>query len=284
MKLIPPAIRIRLTLLVVLLLLCSACSGRTATPGVTAHVDAAAASPTMPSPGEDLGGLSSEAVQTLRSLEKVDDYPLYVMHFAGETDIRQTDGLGPQIDRFSCSLFAALGQKGDMLYGRNFDWEYSPALLLFTDPPSGYASVSMVDLAFLGIDSGAASSLTSLPLSDRSALLRAPSMPFDGMNEYGLAIGMAAIPDEIMDDASYETDRPTIGSIGVIRQILDHARSVDEAVALFDRYNLDFAGGPPIHYLVADPSGEAALIEFYQGKLVRLPNDGPWHLATNHLR
>jgi hypothetical protein len=37
-----------------------------------------------------------------------------------------------------------------MLFGRNFDYYYSPALLLFTRPPAGYASVSMVDLAVVG--------------------------------------------------------------------------------------------------------------------------------------
>ena len=42
----------------------------------------------------------------------------------------------------------------DRLFGRNFDWRYSPALLLFTDRPAagGYASVSMVDIAYLGFD------------------------------------------------------------------------------------------------------------------------------------
>jgi Flp pilus assembly protein TadD len=33
-----------------------------------------------------------------------------------------------------------------MFYGRNFDWDFSPALLLFTNPPDGYASVSRGDL------------------------------------------------------------------------------------------------------------------------------------------
>ena len=51
-----------------------------------------------------------------------------------------------------CSLFAALGDPENRLFGRNFDWRYSPALLLFTDRPAGggYASVSMVDIAYLG--------------------------------------------------------------------------------------------------------------------------------------
>ena len=109
-------------------------------------------------------------------------------------------------------------------------------------------------------------------------------MPFDGMNEYGLAVGMAAVPEEYFDDASYDPSRQAIGSIGIIRQVLDHARNVDEAVELFGQYNIQFSGGPPIHYLLADRSGRAVVVEFYKGDMISLPNDAPWHLATNHLR
>ena len=160
------------------LLLLAACSG--------------CAPATLPQPTEDLSGLSPEAITTLRSLEKVSDYPLYVMHAASGTIDPGMGWIQPQGSGFSCSLFATLGQTGDKLYGRNFDWEFSPALLLFTDPPDGYATVSMVDLTFLGIDAATAMSLTSLPLAERTDLLQAASMPFDGMNEYGLAIAMAA--------------------------------------------------------------------------------------------
>jgi hypothetical protein len=171
-----------------------------------------------------------------------------------------------------------------MVYGRNFDWEFSPALLLFTDPPDGYASVSMVDLTFLGIDSDSTMALTDLPLVERNALLASPSMPFDGMNQYGLTIAMAAVPDALPSDAGRDPSKPTIGSIGIIREVLDHARSVDEAVPLFEQYNIDVTGGPRVHYLIADPSGKAALLELFDGKIVVMRNEAPWHLATNHLR
>ncbi len=49
------------------------------------------------------------------------------------------DALRPPAAEFSgtapawgCSLFAFFSDPQAMLYGRNFDWEYSPALLLFT--------------------------------------------------------------------------------------------------------------------------------------------------------
>lgn len=181
---------------------------------------------------------------------------------------------------WACSLFAALGDANNMLYGRNFDWEYSPALLLYTHPPDGYASLSMVDIAYLGFGESQAGTITDLPLTERRALLRAPFLPFDGMNERGLAVGMAAVPP---GDVKPDPDKETIDSLMVIRMILDHAGSVDEAVAIVQRYNVNMEGGPPLHYLIADRSGRAILVEYYQGKLVVIPNQTPWHQATNFL-
>lgn len=225
-------------------------------------------------------GLSSEQMATLSSLDQVGDYPLYVMHYYDDYD-PQIIGQGPastQAPAWACSLFAALGDGENRLYGRNFDWDFSPALLLFTDPPDGYASVSMVDIAYFGFDDQAVRTLLHLSLGDLRPLLQAPHWPFDGMNEHGLAVGMAAVPQGRVPK---DSDKSTIGSLGIIREILDHARNVDEAVALFEAYNIDMEGGPDIHYLVADQSGRSLLVEFYRGKLVVTPNEQPWHLATN---
>lgn len=125
--------------------------------------------------------------------------------------------------------------------------------------------------------------LVDLPLEKCSALLEAPFWPFDGMNEHGLVVGMAAVPESYMP---HDPDRETIGSLGVIREMLDRARDVDEAVAVLGSYNVVWNGGPALHYLIADASGDSVLVEFYAGEMVLIPNAGttPWHLATNHLR
>jgi hypothetical protein len=233
---------------------------------------------------------------TLDSLEKVDDYPLYTMRYYGAYEkstapaqvvrwLMAADVPNPipphaQLP-WACSLFAACGDAEHRLYGRNFDWQYSPAVLLVTHPPDGYASVSMVDIAYLGFAPGQVRALDDLPLVQRGALLYAPFLPFDGMNEYGLAVGMAAVPPGGMRP---DPDKATIGSLMVIRQMLDHARDVDEAVALLGSYNIDMGGGPPLHYLIADRTGRSVLVEFYQGRMEIIPSQAPWHLATNFLR
>ena len=43
-------------------------------------------------------------------------------------------------------------------------------------------------------------------------------------------------------------------------------------------------GGPPLHYLIAAPSGGSVLVEFYQGEMVVIPNERHWHMATNFVR
>jgi hypothetical protein len=241
-------------------------------------------------------GLSEEEVATLSSLEKIDDYPLYTMRYYGAYDQRDASAQSkrplPEVDlaevertatwpAWSCSLFAALGDAEVMLYGRNFDWEYSPALLLFTDPPDGYASVSMVDIAYLGFGGAEAGTATELPLVERRALLYTPFLPFDGMNERGLVVGMAAVPPGQMRP---DPEKETVDSLMAIRVMLDRAGTVDEAVAILGSYNINMTGGPPLHYLIADLSGRSALVEFYQGEMVVMPNEAPWHVATNFLR
>lgn len=250
---------------------------------------------TLPTAISPLEGLSGNEVKTLNSLKKVDDHPLFTMHYYGDYIAGISGNISnkkvPVTDQpvkdpsssgtnWACSLFAALGNKADMFYGRNFDWDYSPALLLFTDPPGSYASVSMVDIAYLGIEGNSAKTLLNLPLEERQILLEAPSMPFDGMNERGLAIGMAAVPaGQMLPDPA----RETIGSLMVIRKILDHARDVNEAVTIIQSYNIDMEGGPPLHYLIADASGAAVLVEFHLGEMVVIPNENPWLQATNFL-
>ncbi|MGD8474195.1 MAG: MBL fold metallo-hydrolase [Anaerolineae bacterium] len=227
-------------------------------------------------------GLSPAQWETLSSLEQVGEYPLYVMHYYDEYEpqIYGAAPAGTRVPAWACSLFAALGDEEGRLYGRNFDWYYSPALLLYTDPADGYASVSMVDLAYLGFDEDDVRSLLDLSLGDLSPLLDTPHWPFDGMNEHGLAVGMAAVAAGGMRP---DPDRRTIGSLGIIREILDHARDVDEALQLLQAYNIDMEGGPDLHYLVADRSGRSLLVEFYRGQMVVTPNEEPWHLATNFI-
>ena len=238
--------------------------------------------------------LTDEEEATLNSLEQVDDHPLYTMRYVGSyaaqarpysyglADLSQPRVVPAQTScraTWGCSLFAALGDEENRLFGRNFDWHFSPAMLLFTDPTDGYASVSLVDIEYLGFEGDLSRNLTDLPLEERRALLDAPLLPADGMNEKGLAIAMAAVPEE---DMPYDPQKRTIDHIRIIREILDHAGTVDEAINILDSYNIDM-GSVPLHYLIASASGDSALVEFYKGEMVVFRNEAPWQTATNFL-
>jgi hypothetical protein len=228
-----------------------------------------------------------DKLNTLLSLQKVDDHPLYTMTFYGTYDLysRLEQGASQQALKipagsWACSLFTALADPDNPLFGRNFDWDPSPALLLFTHPTDGYASVSMVDIAYLGFTGAEAEDLTSRPLDELNALLEAPYLPFDGMNAAGLAIGMAAVPEE---DIPFDPAKTTVDSLLVMRLILDRAATVEEAVAILRAYNLDWGSGPAVHYLIADSSGKAVLVEFTTAGMAVMPAEQPYELATNFM-
>jgi hypothetical protein len=224
----------------------------------------------------------SEPADTPGGLRKVDDWPLYVLRYEGDYGFGEYLRTGKypsfgsvdlQRSAWACTCFAALNSEGDRVFGRNFDWgEKHPALLLFTDPPDGYASVSMVDISYLGFDRAG-------PLPESADQLeRAPYLPFDGMNEQGLAVGMMAVEDT---GAGSNPSRRTLDSLEVIRLLLDYASDVDEAVALMGQYNVDWGGGPALHYLLADSSGHSAVVEFVGGEMRVLRNTDDWQVSTN---
>jgi len=224
--------------------------------------------------------------ESLRSLTKIDDYPVYTMRLVGPYGIPAglvAEGYSapqPELtNSWACSLFAALGDADASLFGRNFDWEHSPMLLLHTNPEEGYATVTCVDLAYLIEDAPSVwDSLENQPLETLYPLLEAPYLPFNGMNEHGLAIGMAAVPP---DRYVFDTDKPLVGHLQLMRFVLEGARTIEEAIELVQGISIRDQGGPHIHYLLADRAGKAALIEYVDGELIVHQNLEAWHVATN---
>jgi len=224
---------------------------------------------------------------TLASLTKVADYPLYAMTYYGDYGFSNHIKPGnksfasvPKMVEFDegscgCTCFAAMGNKNATLLGRNFDWYDHIPLLLFTYPPGGFASVSMVDLDYFGFNRN------NLPdnTQNKRRLLDTPWLPFDGMNELGVAIGMMAVPHA---ESPSDPGKKTIGEIEVIRLVLDYATSAEHAIELIKQFNVRMEN-PPIHYLIADRSGKSAIIEFVDGKMIVMKNVDPWQVSTNFI-
>ena len=214
------------------------------------------------------GDAPDDETATLLSLQKVDDYPLYIGRYVGDYRFEEykESGTWPRLGKIGCTCFV-----DGLIFGRNFDFPANPALLLWTYPEDGYKSVSMVDLGYFGY------SMANQP-KDPSGLEFTPYLPFDGMNEKGLVVGMAAIS---YADPPSSSSKVSIGEIEVIRLLLDYASNVEEAIELLDDNNIVMTE-PPIHYLVADASGDSVIIEFLDNEM-KLYTSSESQIITNFL-
>ena len=135
-------------------------------------------------------------------------------------------------------------------------------MIVRTNPKDGrYASISSVDLQFLGIENGA--KIDSL--TDKFISLAATYAPLDGINEAGVACGIymsyQGIEDEVVA-TDQTTEKPDLTSTTMLRLILDYAGSVEEAVELVKQYDLHDSAGTSFHYMVADSTGKSAILEW----------------------
>ncbi|MEM8866214.1 MAG: linear amide C-N hydrolase [Planctomycetota bacterium] len=89
--------------------------------------------------------------------------------------------------------------------------------------------------------------------------------PNDGMNEAGLVVAVMWL-----DTSKYPEpdERPSMGSAQWVQYQLDTAATVDDVLASDNQIRISSAGGGMVHYLVADASGNAAVIEWIDGKRV----------------
>jgi hypothetical protein len=233
-------------------------------------------------------------LRSLRSFRKAEGHPLYLMTYYGgydflspfilhtDKDMKKYSKHTALNDRYgilesqACTLFAAVGGE-QKIYGRNRDLKLkSIALLLFTDPPDGYASVSLVDMSQLG--SVPDNHSHSLSFRKQLRLLVTPLLPTEGMNEHGLTIAKADAP---RDNPPYDPSKKSLFFRTTIRRVLDHAKTTQEAIELLGKYNISF--GPPRggHFLIADPSGDSAVVEFHNGRMHVIRNETSWQVMTN---
>ncbi len=174
-----------------------------------------------------------------------------------------------------CSAFYAHNEAGDGVYGRNFDFDYAPPLILHTKPANGYASVSTVNLAFLGYSE---QNLPKERTINSFLTLAAPYLPFDGMNEKGLTVALLAVPQSYPPNKDGQV---MLNTTTAIRLMLDKAATVEEAAALLKNYSIYFSGDIQCHYLVADATGDTAVFEFWDNELKVIESPDAYPAATN---
>ncbi|NLG04194.1 MAG: linear amide C-N hydrolase [Clostridia bacterium] len=238
-------------------------------------------------------------LRSLMSLEQVDEYGMYQMTYYGDYGFDEFLKTGAKsdadIETFvtkrllkglpidlgvtgdGCTAFVTHNEKGDILFGRNFDFDYAPSLQLYTKPDHGYASVSTVNLAFAGYT---ADYLPSGLNFDSFLTLAAPFLPFDGMNEKGVTIALLAVPEA---EPAYEPDRVTLNTTTAIRLVLDQAATTEEAIELLRQYNIYFSADVTCHYLISDTDGHAVIVEYYDHDLKVVESDEDYLIASNFI-
>ena len=162
---------------------------------------------------------------------------------------------------FGCSTLAVTDPNGNALFGRNFDWGNCSALIVWTEPKNGYASISTVNMDFLNL---------GLTLSEdnlvRLMSVAAPYAPMDGMNDQGLCVAVLMIEDSPAFDQ--DTGRPDLTTTTAVRLLLDRAATVDEAVALLEQYDLHASAGMVVHFAISDAQGRSVVAEYIDNELV----------------
>ena len=187
-------------------------------------------------------------------------------------------GIDANIDKYACSGFISKTDGGKYLTGRSFGLGGTDKLAVYSTPKDGYASLSMVSLDMLGI--GGEYGPQALSTYGRIAMLAAPYIPMDGVNEKGV---FAALMDletvEIHDD----TDRPELLVTLAVRLILDRAGSVDEAVELLRQYDIHTGHGWSQHIFITDATGDAAVVEWERKTVFGERNKSIMHVTRSKM-
>ncbi|MBN2009062.1 linear amide C-N hydrolase [candidate division KSB1 bacterium] len=231
--------------------------------------------PSLPSPG------IRDTVLTLRSVEKSNN--LYTLTYHGgyrnvlERMNQDVLDHGTTL-QYSCTMFSALGNPDGPLMARNFDSPASAVLLGHYNPPDGYSSVAFSRMNDLGFNDRP--DFKELPLSKRIQLLNAPFYAIDGMNSQGVAIAIAQVRPQ---NVKINPNKKTIFITMLVREILDHAANIDDAIELVYQYNIIDRTSNIIsnHLLITDASGRSVIIEYNAGQWNIEPNRKPWQVISN---
>jgi len=251
------------------------------------------------------------AIQSLTTLKKVDDYGMFQMTYCGDygfdeflkigiTDDNE-DGFAFMMKHLlkgipynptssaskalggGCTTFVTRNEKGEVLLCRNYDFAPIPALQLFTKPDNGYASVSTANMLYAGY------SLIPNPMTgephlpgglnlESFAALYAPYLTMDGMNAKGVGIASVFIPKS---EAPFDPNKVKIDQCNAIRLVIDKAASVDEAIDLLGQYNIIFEFNIYVQYHIADASGRSVIVNFTDGEIRITEVSEPYQVCAN---
>lgn len=172
-------------------------------------------------------------------------------------------------DNFGCAAFTAASPDGQYLFGRNYDYYDTDALVVYSEPKDGYASYGIADLAFFDINTEGGMNIDS-PTAKLFSLA-APYACVDGINEKGVGIGILQLrTPEIHQDNGKKDFMP----IMAIRVILDTCASVDEAIEYLESYDYHSFLGDSFHLYITDKTGRSVVVEWDNDEMFIVEDTG----------
>lgn len=153
----------------------------------------------------------------------------------------------------ACTTFC-LKNRGEVLFGRNYDWTIGDGLV-FVNKRGVAKRASVVES---GHPAEWVSKFGSVTFNQYGR-----ENPTGGMNEVGLVVELMWLDETQYPKAD---SRPTVGSQEWVQYQLDTSATVGEAINNARRVRI--ISDVKIHFLISDRAGNAAAIEFLNGKLV----------------
>lgn len=137
-----------------------------------------------------------------------------------------------------CTIFSYKTEEEKLIIGRNFDW-FGKGGRIHIQPPSrsyGLKTNGIIFIEQMGDD-----------------------RPYDGMNDKGLFVGMAALMNTEIKDGFKD-----MNDLGLIKYILERATTAQEALDIAKRHKLDYmqdAFYPKVHYMFVDKNSNVIIYE-----------------------
>lgn len=161
------------------------------------------------------------------------------------------------VESFACTVLHTIDKNGNVLVGRNFDWNSKSGKVWFI--PGNEENNSIAIFEQMGTN-----------------------MPYEGINDKGLFIAIAAVPDA---DTPFSLFKPIRKSLEMVKIILEQTGTVDNALKIFPKYTVVFGaflGNPLVHYKILDANGGSAIIEYIDNEIRIIRDVNSCRVMTNH--
>ena len=99
-----------------------------------------------------------------------------------------------------------------------------------------------------------------------------PYAPLDGLNEHGLGISVLVAQDKKSNHQN-NPNKLDFTTTLMIRGVLDNCKTIEEAIAFFDKYNMhDINEGIAYHFFITDNYGNSTVIEYVNEEIKVIRN------------